>query len=66
MKYTCKEKCKTHHYSRATQYCLAELQRDGIQASTMLADYIEERHLKGLPTGYDLMVKANRIIAGAT
>jgi hypothetical protein len=43
-------------YSKETQFCLALLQRENIPITESLANSIETRHRKGLPTGYTLFL----------
>lgn len=64
MRYTCKTPVDNAKYCHATLYCLAELQRSGIQPTTMLADYIEDRHVRGLPTGFSQCKTAHKVING--
>jgi len=43
---------KPMHYSKETQFVLAELQKEGFTITERIANFVEGRHRRNEPTGY--------------
>jgi len=51
-KYVCKEPTVSGVYCKKTRDLIEELERDGDTVPEHIADFIEDRHQKGLITGH--------------